>query len=292
MKKTIFKGCATALITPFKNNQIDKKALEKLIAYQLDNGVSALVACGTTGEPAALSIDEWESVLKICVNESAGSVPVIAGTGSNNTLEVVEKARRAKELGASAQLVVTPYYNKTTQEGLIAHYKYIAQNSELPIIVYNVPSRTGMTIEPQTIAALAKIDGIAAVKEATSDIALLADMMHACKSELDFYSGSDESIVPFMSLGGLGVISVLSNVIPKAVSDITSFMLKDEYKKAAAMQIKLMPFVRALFSKTSPIPVKAALSLLGLCENEVRLPLIPMWETDSLKQIMKELNIL
>ncbi len=292
MKKTIFKGCATALITPFKDNQVDEKALKKIIKYQLDNGVSALVACGTTGEPATLSNDEWEKVLSICVKESDGSVPVIAGTGSNNTLSVVEKAKRAKKLGACAQLVVTPYYNKTTQEGLLAHYKYIAQNSELPIIVYNVPSRTGMTIAPETVRKLSQIEGITAIKEATSDLALLADMMNACKNDLDFYSGSDESVVPFMSLGGLGVISVLSNVAPEMVSKLTSFMLNGEYKKAAEIQINAMPFIRALFSKTSPIPVKAALNLMGFCKNEVRLPLIPMQKTDKLKQIMEELKIL
>ncbi|MDO5022184.1 MAG: 4-hydroxy-tetrahydrodipicolinate synthase [Eubacteriales bacterium] len=292
MKQVIFKGCATALITPFKDNKLDEKALKKIVTHQLDNGVSSLVACGTTGEPPTLSQEEWEKVISICVKEVAGAVPVIAGTGSNNTLSVVEKAKKAEKLGAQAQLVVTPYYNKTTQEGLVKHFSYIAKNSDLPIIVYNVPSRTGMTIDPQTIAELSQIDNIVAVKEATSDLALLADMLNACNGELSFYSGSDESIMPFMALGGLGVISVLSNAAPKFVSVLTDLVLKGEYKRAAEMQVKAMPLIRMLFSKTSPIPIKAAMSLMGLCENELRLPLVPMQDTSKLKQLMEELNLL
>lgn len=292
--KAIFKGCATALATPFKDNKFDANAYAKLIEYQLENGVSALVACGTTGEPSTLSSTEWAKVIEACIKQVNGRVPVIAGTGSNNTTQVIEKAQEAKRLGADAQLIVTPYYNKTTQEGLIAHFSIIAEKTELPIIVYNVPSRTGMTISADTVGKLSKIDNIVAIKEATSDMALEADMMVACDNKLHFYSGSDETVVPFMSIGGLGVISVVSNVAPKITSDMTGAMLNGDYKYAASLQLKLMRLIRLLFSKVSPIPLKAALSLIGICENEVRLPLIPMTESEMqpLKQCLKELNLI
>lgn len=272
MKKTLFTGCGTALITPFKDGKVDVDTLRRLIDMQLENGIDALVANGTTGEPATMSDEEWVLVLKTVVEQANGRVPVIAGTGGNNTASVIAKAKLAKELGADAQLCVTPYYNKTTQAGLIAHYQAIARNSELPVIVYNVPSRTGLNMLPETLAVLAEEENIIAVKEASANMIQIMDMMRLCGDKIDFYSGSDELTAPIMAIGGKGVISVLSNLAPAQMKQMTHGRIENAVK----MNLEFMPLIHALFKQTSPCPAKAAAEMMGICSDEVRLPLIPL----------------
>lgn len=272
MKKTLFTGCGTALITPFKDGKVDVDALRRLIDMQLENGIDALIANGTTGEPATMSDEEWVLVLKTVVEQANGRVPVICGTGGNNTASVIAKAKLAKELGADAQLCVTPYYNKTTQAGLIAHYQAIAHNSELPVIVYNVPSRTGLNMLPETLSVLAEEENIIAVKEASANMIQIMDMMRLCGDKIDFYSGSDELTAPIMAIGGKGVISVLSNLAPAQMKQMTHGRIENAVK----MNLEFMPLIHALFKQTSPCPAKAAAEMMGICSDEVRLPLIPL----------------
>lgn len=290
MKKTLFTGCGTALLTPFKNGQIDIDALRRLVDLQIENGIDALVANGTTGEPSTMTDDEWVLVLKTVVEQADGRVPVICGTGGNNTAAVIKKARLAKELGASAQLCVTPYYNKTTQAGLIAHYRAIARDGSLPVIIYNVPTRTGLNILPETLATLAEEENIIAVKEASANVIQIMDMMLLCGDKIDFYSGSDELIAPFMALGGKGVISVLSNLAPSKVREMTHGRIENAVK----LNLEFMPLIHALFAQTSPTPAKAAAQMLGICSDEVRLPLIPLNESEkaALKAEMQKAGLL
>ncbi len=290
MTTPLFSGCATAMITPFDDNgKIDLPVLERFIDFQLENGIDALVACGTTGEPACMSEDEWACVLKATVRQVRGRVPVIAGTGGNNTAQVIRQARLARDLGADAQLCVTPYYNKTTQEGLIAHYTAIAKDGALPLIIYNVPSRTGLNMKPDTFFALRDQQGIIGVKEASGDAAQAADIA-ACCGDLPLYSGSDELTVQLRALGGCGTISVLSNLIPQAMQEMTHLPIAE----AARVQLKYMKLIRLLFCETNPIPIKAALSLKGRCRNVLRLPLVPMSKANlsALEAEMRRLGIL
>lgn len=277
MKKTLFTGVGTALLTPFANGEIDLPALRQLVEFQVENGVDALIANGTTGEPSTMTDDEWALVLKTVVEQAAGRVPVIAGTGGNNTAAVIQKAKLAKELGANAQLCVTPYYNKTTQAGLVAHYQAIARNTELPVIIYNVPSRTGLNVLPETLAILAEEENIIAVKEASANMIQIMDMMHLCSDKIDFYSGSDELIAPFMAMGGKGVISVLSNLVPAQVRQMTHGRIENAVK----MNLDYLPLIHALFKQTSPCPAKAAAQMMGMFSDEVRLPLIPLNENEK-----------
>ena len=272
MSNVLFTGCATALITPFKNGEIDFPALEKLLEMQVSEGVDAIVACGTTGEPSTMTAKEWEDTLSFIIRKVDHRIPVIAGTGGNNTRDVIEKARRAKELGADAQLCVTPYYNKTTQNGLIAHYTAIARDGALPVIVYNVPSRTGLNMQPKTLEALANEPNIIAMKEASGNMTQIMDMIRLCGDKIAFYSGSDEIIAPVRAVGGLGAISVLANIAPKAAGDICRLPVE----QAAKLNLRWLPLISALFLEVNPIPVKAAAGALGLCRNEVRLPLTPL----------------
>lgn len=294
MKAPIFTGTATALITPFTQSGVDTASLKKLVDWQIEQGVSALVACGTTGEPSTMLEIEWEETLLTVVKAAKGRVPVIAGTGSNNTAHAIKLAKQAAKLGADAQLVVTPYYNKTTQRGLIAHYAAIADEGSLPVIIYNVPSRTGLNMLPDTLGKLAQHPNITGIKEASGDLIQITDMMRLCEDNIAFYSGTDEVVVPLMALGGQGVISVVSNAVPHLTSQMTEAMLSGSFKKAAALQKQLMPLIHALFAETNPIPAKAALSLLGYCENRVRLPLIPLSEKNLavLKEEMEKLGAL
>ena len=269
---TLFEGCATALLTPFRNGKIDYPALEKLIDFQLENGIDALVACGTTAEPATMTEEEWKENLAFVVRCARGRVPVIAGTGGNNTAEVIRKAHLAKALGASAQLCVTPYYNKTTQDGLILHYRAIARDGALPVIVYNVPSRTGLNMLPQTLNVLADEENIIGMKEASANMAQIMEMIRLCEDRIAFYSGSDELTAPMRAVGGKGVISVTANILPKLMVD----MAHARMEWAAALNLQLLPLMNALFCEVNPIPVKAAASLMGFCKNEVRLPLAPL----------------
>ena len=279
MPNPLFKGCAVALITPFKDDAIDFPALDRLVDFQIENGSDALVACGTTGEPSTMTQKEWESVIARVVDRAAGRLPVIAGTGGNNTRQVIEKARIAKSLGADAQLCVTPYYNKTTQAGLIAHYTAIADDSDLPMILYNVPSRTGLNMLPDTLAVLAGHENIIAMKEASGDAVQIMEMIRQCGDKIAFYSGSDELTAPMRAMGGTGVISVMANIAPAMMRDIAHLPLQE----AMALNIAALPLIRALFTEVNPIPVKAAAAMMGLCENEVRLPLVPLSNANQQK---------
>lgn len=290
----LFTGCGTALITPFKNGEIDYPALDALIEQQIAGGVDALIAAGTTGEPATMTWEEHLAVIRRVVEVTNHRVPVIAGTGSNCTREAVEAARQSKEFGADAQLVVTPYYNKTSQEGLIAHFNAIADAATLPVIVYNVPSRTGLNIGPEALRQICRHPNVVAVKEASSDVAQSLDKLRLVGDDAVFYSGNDDLIVPLMSCGFKGVISVVSNVLPKETSDMAHMALAGDFAGASAMQLKLLPFIKALFCETSPIPVKAAAAAMGLCEDELRLPLVPMQQANREKMygLMKELGMI
>ena len=281
MGKALFTGAATALVTPFKNDTVDVAALDALIERQLEADIQALFPVGTTGEPATLSIEEWELVIRRTVIVSRGRVPVIAGTGGNDTRDVIERAQRAKVLGADAQLCVTPYYNKTTQQGLLAHYQAIARETELPIILYSVPSRTGMSIAPETCAELAKSEQIIGLKEAGGDVGRAIDILALCGGALPLYCGSDEITVPMLAAGASGVVSVLSNALPEALVQLTREWAAGNMGSAAALQRRYQPLIRLLFRQVSPIPVKAALAAMGLCENSLRLPLFPLTEEEQ-----------
>ena len=274
----LFTGCGTALITPFRDGEIDYKALDNLVETQIEAGVDALIAAGTTGEPATMTWEEHLNVIRRVVDVTHGRVPVIAGTGSNCTREAVEAARMSKQFGADAQLVVTPYYNKTSQEGLIAHYHAVADAATLPVIVYNVPSRTGINMGPEALAAICKHENIIGVKEASSDVGQSLEKMRVVDGLADFYCGNDDIAVPMIACGYKGLISVVSNVAPKETTEMTHKAQEGKKREKSALQLKLLPLINALFCETSPIPCKAAMAALGMCEDEVRLPLVPMQE--------------
>lgn len=271
----IFKGCATALITPFTAaGDIDYPALDNLVEYQLDNGIDALVITGTTGEASTLTDPEHIAVIARAVKQVRGRVPVIAGTGSNHTEHGVNLSRAAQDAGADALLLVTPYYNKTTQAGLIAHYTATAQAVDIPIILYSVPGRTGMGITPETMAALSRVKGIVGLKDATGDLGYAVKVRQLCGDRIALYSGNDDVAVPLMSVGGLGVISVLSNIMPRATRDMTAAFLAGDVQKAGRDQVALKGIIDALFMETNPIPVKYAAARMGLCEGHLRMPLV------------------
>ena len=289
----IFTGAATALVTPLTENGVDYAAFEKLINWQIDAGIDALVICGTTGEASTLTDEEHREVLKFAAQVVNGRVPIIAGTGSNDTAYAIDLTKYACEIGYDGVLVVTPYYNKTTQNGLIAMFTAIADASTKPVILYNVPSRTGVNIEPATYAALADHPNIAAIKEAGGNISKIVETAALVGDKLDIYSGNDDQIVPILACGGKGVISVLSNVLPKETSDICKTFFAGDVKGAMEMQKKYLPLTNALFCEVNPIPVKAAMAALGFCENYLRLPLVPMEEGHEamLLQKMRDLGL-
>ena len=292
-KKPIFTGAATALVTPLTENGVDYAAFEKLINWQIESGIDALVICGTTGEASTLTDEEHRQVLKFAAEVVSGRVPIIAGTGSNDTAYAIDMTKYACSLGYDAMLVVTPYYNKTTQKGLIAMFKAIADASTKPLILYNVPSRTGVNIEPATYAALADHPMICGIKEAGGNISKIVETAALVGDKLDIYSGNDDQIVPILACGGKGVISVLSNVVPKETSDICKTFFAGNVKEAMDMQIKYLPLTNALFCEVNPIPAKAAMAALGFCENYLRLPLIPMEDAHEqmLLQKMRDLGL-
>ena len=275
MNQPLFRGSATALITPFANGRVDVSALRRLIEQQLEGGTAAIISCGTTGEPATLTADERELVIRETVKAVDGRIPVICGTGSNNTQAVIENERRYRDLGCAAQLVVTPYYNKTTQDGLYAHFMHIAENTELPIILYNVPSRTNLDISAQTLERLAQCERFIALKESSYDLPGVMQKMRAANGRFAFYCGNDDMVYPMLALGFEGVISVLSNLKPRMMSDMVSAWFAGEQARSRQLQLDALPLVRALFTEVSPIPCKYAMERLGLCANELRLPLIP-----------------
>lgn len=274
----IFRGVATALITPTDENGIDFAAFKKLINWQIDEGINALVICGTTGEGSTLSDQEHRDALQCAVETAAGRVPIIAGTGSNDTSYAIELTKFACSIGCDGMLCVTPYYNKATQKGLVAMYNAIGDASTKPIILYNVPSRTGVNIEPATYVELAKHPRIAGIKEANGNISKIVETAALVGDQLAIYSGNDDEIVPIMACGGIGVISVLSNVAPRQTVEICDKFFAGDIAGAMALQAKYLPLIRALFSEVNPIPVKAAMAAMGFCKDYLRLPLTPMEE--------------
>ena len=291
--KNTFKGAATALITPMKDGKIDYARFEALIEDQIKNDIDALVVCGTTGESAALDDKEHRDLIKFCVDKVNHRVPVIAGTGSNDTRYAMDLSAHACEAGADMLLLVTPYYNKTTQRGLVKHFEAVANVVDKPMILYNVPSRTGLNILPETYKELSYNEKIVAAKEANGNISAVAETIRLCGDNLDIISGNDDQIVPIMSLGGVGVISVLSNVLPKETHEMCKLMLEGKVKEAAALQLKYLDLINALFWETNPIPVKAAMAEMGFCTEEIRLPLCDMSPDKKAKmlEIMKEAGI-
>ena len=293
MKHTVFTGAATAIITPFTETGIDWDAFGRLIDFQLAEGINGIVVAGTTGEGSTLTDREHEDAVVFCVKRVAGKVPVIAGTGSNNTEHAIERTKTACRAGADAVLLVTPYYNKTTQRGLIASFSAIADASSVPCILYNVPSRTGLNMLPETLQVLAKHEKIAAVKEACGNLSQVAKERLLCGDDLDVYSGCDDQIVPTMSLGGKGIISVVANILPKDTAEICARFFRGDVQGAAELQLKLLKLMNQLMIETNPIPAKAACAALGYGRNLLRLPLVPMEDGNrqTLLLLMKEAGL-
>ena len=276
MKTPIFEGMASAIITPLNEKGIDYELFAKLVEWQIAEGIDGIVVCGTTGEGSTLTDEEHKNAIEFMVKQVAGRVPVIAGTGSNDTAYAVELTKHASLMGVDGVLTVTPYYNKATQKGLIKSFTQIADASSVPVILYNVPSRTGVNIAPKTVLELSKHPNINAIKEASGDISQIAEIAHLCGDNINIYSGNDDQVVPIMSLGGKGCISVLSNLLPKETSEMCRLFREGDVKAAARLQLKYIPLINALFSEVNPIPVKAAMAKMGFCEDYLRLPLTPM----------------
>jgi 4-hydroxy-tetrahydrodipicolinate synthase len=272
----MFRGAITALVTPFHNGRVDEDAYRRLIDWQIRRGIDGIVPCGTTGESATLSHEEHARVIDIAVDEAAGRVPVIAGAGSNNTAEAIRLTRHAKEAGADGALLITPYYNKPTQEGLYQHYRKIAEESQFPLVLYNVPGRTGVNLLPATVARLAEIPDVVAIKEATGDMKQVGEVIEYCADRITVLSGDDFTILPLLSLGGRGVISVVSNVLPADTAAMVRAYAEGDLETARRLHYRLVPLARALFLETNPVPVKTALSMMGRIPLEVRLPLVPL----------------
>ena len=294
MKNTVFKGAATAIITPFKNGEIDYESFGRLIDWQIEEGIAAIVAVGTTGEGSTLTDQEHKDAIKFCVEKVAGRVPVIAGTGSNDITYAIELTKYSCEVGADAMLLVTPYYNKATQKGLVASFKAIADASTKPCILYNVPSRTGCNLLPATVLELSEHPNIVGIKEASGNISQIAELCALVGDKIDVYSGNDDQIVPVLSLGGVGVISVLSNLMPAATQKMCDDYMSGNVDDARRSQLSLLPLINALFCEVNPIPVKAAMAAMGYCENSLRLPLTVMEEAHekTLLALMKEQGLI
>ncbi|MDY5264872.1 MAG: 4-hydroxy-tetrahydrodipicolinate synthase [Eubacteriales bacterium] len=290
----IFEGVGTALITPFNENGVDFESLERIVNDQITAGVNALIVCGTTGEPATMTEQERISAVKCVVETTAGRVPVIAGAGSNSTATAISNCQKYEALGVDGLLIVTPYYNKCTQKGLIAHYEAIAKSTTLPIIVYNVPGRTGVNILPETLDKIADIPNVVAIKEASGKLDQVQKMLDLCKDRIDVYSGEDNLAVEIVKMGGKGLISVLSNVVPSKTATMLSLALKGEYELADALQKDVNPLVDQLFVEVNPIPVKKAMELMGYCKKYIRLPLTEMEDehTEKLKELLIRQGVL
>lgn len=288
----VFKGAGVALITPMNpNGEVNYSKLEELVNFQIENGTDAIIVCGTTGEAATLSHEEHLNVIKACVEYTKKRVPVVAGTGSNSTETAIYLSKEAEKLGADALLVVTPYYNKATQNGLVKHFTMVANSVKLPVLLYNVPSRTGCNILPKTVVQLAKeVDNIVGIKEASGNISQVAELMSLANGCIDVYSGNDDQIVPILSLGGIGVISVLSNVVPKETHDIVMKYLEGDANTSLDLQLKYLPLVNALFCEVNPIPVKMAANLMGQEVGPLRMPLTEM-EAEHVKLLEKEMKL-
>ena len=285
---SVFTGSGVAIVTPFNKEGVDFEKLGELLEWHIKEKTDAIIICGTTGEASTMSLDERKETIKYTVDKVNGRIPVIAGTGSNNTKAAVEMSVWAESIGVDALLLITPYYNKTTQKGCIEHFKAIANSVTKPIIIYNVPGRTGLNLLPQTLYELSKIENIAAVKEASSNIDQISEIARLCGNNLDIYSGNDNEIIPIMSLGGKGVISVLANILPRDTHDLCQKFLDGDLKGARDMELKLLPLMNALFIETNPIPVKTAMNLMGMNVGYLRLPLVDMSEK-NLEVLKKEM---
>ncbi|MDR1206006.1 MAG: 4-hydroxy-tetrahydrodipicolinate synthase [Peptococcaceae bacterium] len=292
MKKLIFEGAATALVTPFTEDGLNFDAMGKLIDHQIANQIDALVICGTTGETSTMTVEEDLEIIRYSIQKINGRVPAIAGAGSNETKKAIQISQMCEEAGADALLHVTPYYNKTTQEGLYRHFRMIAESVSLPIIVYNVPGRTGLNIDPPTAKRLSEIDNIAAIKEC--NLNQVGEVARLCGDGLTIYSGDDDKVLPMMAYGGKGVISVLSNIIPKDTHEMAASFLKGDIETCRRLQLRFMPLINALFCEVNPIPVKTALNLMGFEAGPLRMPLCPMSEKNLslLKQAMSDYGLL
>jgi len=294
MKKIIFKGCGTAIITPFNESGVNFEEFKKLIEFQIENNVDSIIVCGTTGEASTMSTEEKKETIEFAVKVANKRVPIIAGTGGNCTKSVIEFTKWAESIGVDGALIVTPYYNKTTQDGLIAHYSAIAKETTLPIILYSVPSRTGVNILPATCKKLSEIPNIVAIKEASGNLSQIAEIANLCKDNLSIYSGNDDQILPILSVGGIGVISVLSNIIPNYTHNIVYDFFNGKIEDAIKAQLEAIPLIKALFCEVNPIPIKAALNMLGYNVGIPRLPLIEMSDCgkDLLKRELKSFGLL
>jgi len=294
MKEILFEGCGTAIATPFTKDGIYFKEFERLVEDQIKNKIDAIIICGTTGESSTMSKEEKKELIKFAIEKINKRTKAIIGTGSNNTKEAIEMSKYAEKVGADGLLVVTPYYNKTTQKGLIEHYKVIANSVKIPIIMYSVQSRTGVNIEPNTCLELSKIDNIVAIKEASGDISQVAKIASLCKENLTIYSGNDDQVLPVLSLGGKGVISVLSNIMPKYTHNLVMNYLNGEIERATKMQLEVIDLINSLFSEVNPIPVKYALNLMRYDFGTPRLPLVELTKTnkEKLKELMKKQGLI
>ncbi|MBE9505123.1 MAG: 4-hydroxy-tetrahydrodipicolinate synthase [Proteobacteria bacterium] len=288
------KGAYTALVTPFVNGEVDENALRELIDFQISEGIDGIVPCGTTGESATLAHEEHKHVIEVAIDAARGKVPVIAGTGSNSTDETIALTKHAKEAGADAVLLITPYYNKPTQEGLFQHFSKVAQEVDIPQLLYNVPGRTALNMLPETISRLSKLENIVGIKEATADMEQISWIRELCGEELDIMSGDDATVLPLLSIGGSGVISVVSNIMPKEMSALCSAFFSGNYEEAQRLHYRLLPLARVLFCETNPIPVKEALHLMGKITQEIRLPLTRLSEENRtrLQDVMKTLEVI
>ncbi len=290
----MFKGSLVAIVTPFVNGKLDEKRFNSLLEFQIKNGTSGIVPCGTTGESATLSLKEHERVVEITVQTVAGRVPVIAGAGSNNTAEAIRLTRYAKGAGADGVLLISPYYNKPTQKGIYLHFKAIAEEVDIPIVLYNIASRTGINIEPDTVAKLAQIKNIVAIKEASGNLSQMAQIVKVCGDNIALISGDDALTLPALSIGGIGVISVVANIVPAQTAQLIKLFEDGKIKEAREVYYQLLPLVKAMFIETNPGPVKQALGMMGLVKPELRLPLSPMLpdNEEKLRQVLKEYGLI
>ena len=290
----MFSGALSAIITPFRDGAIDEPALRDLIEWQIQNGVDGIVPCGSTGESATLTHAEHERVIRIAIEQARKRVPVVAGTGSNSTAEAIRLTSFAREAGADGALLISPYYNKPTQEGIVKHYKTIAQSVQLPLIVYNIPGRTGSNILPETLAKLADVPSIVGVKEASGSMEQVSDIRRLCGERLTILSGDDSLTLPLMALGGKGVIAVITNIMPRETHELAAAALAGDFARARELHYKMLPLMRVLFLETNPIPVKYAASLMGKCTAEMRMPLTTMspGPAEKLRGVMKEMRLI
>jgi 4-hydroxy-tetrahydrodipicolinate synthase len=290
----MFTGALSAIVTPFREGAIDEVALRDLIEWQIGAGIQGIVPCGSTGESATLSHAEHEQVIKITIEQARKRVPVVAGTGSNSTAEAIRLTAAAREMGADGALLISPYYNKPTQEGIYKHYKMIAQSVDLPLVMYNIPGRTGSNVMPETMARLCEIRNIVGVKEASGSMEQVSDIRRLCGDRLTILSGDDSLTLPLIALGAKGVIAVIANLMPRETAELASCAIEGDFARARDLHYRMLPLMRALFLETNPIPIKHAMSLIKKCSAEVRLPLTPMSPpaADKLKAVMKEMKLL